>query len=1025
MSKEYGNNSIRRQDDREACRKRLPTYFGTTELAGAVQSIKEILSNAIDEEKVKDKKGKVKLTIHKDNSITVEDEGRGLPLDWNKNENCYNAELMLSTLHAGGKFDDNRGDNFVDSAGMNGLGLTVTALSSKWIKVESRRDGYIYNIEMKEGYYSKDNDVAKSLKKEKDPKGKNQKTGTKISWKCDTDEVYLDDNFDLEEIKSWVDMQARLADGVVIELKDERVDFKQDYCYKDGLRTFMESQVDDPKSIVEFEFKGTGKDSPKQKNPYEVRGRVLFAFTDGKKTDSMWYHNSLPMTLGGSPKNAEQNAFINFFSKRCKGVKKLEFSDIQENLIFYSNTLTQIAPAFKNQTKDALGMPFIEQCLQGNIEKNLEKWAKDNPLELDKMTQQIEANNQARLTSASVKQLTKEKLSGKIKLSDKILKLTECDSDDVNITEVYFCLKGDTKIKLLDGTNPTIESLVGKKDLWAYSTNKNGAMIPAKIKEVFETQKVDKLVKITFNDGSVIECTPEHKFLNREDCSWVQAKDLTIGQSLFSMKFGVSHLGHTTVYIPGNDGEDYIAYNNKDTKGKYYKGVYEDVHKRVALYLGIADKFDGETFMDIHHKDLNKQNNDPSNLQYLTKKEHLAIHNKINYENGTMDYENKHFTKESRERMQTAVYRRSEEGINKQRNAVSQAWRDGKYKNATWADTFNKNRKLPDGKDITYKNKLLKFAKKCIDKTGDLTRDTYEAERSLTNKRVCYAKYETALTYFGTLENFKEEAKNYNLEIINIETVTYNKKIPVYCLNIDNNFHSFVLENGIITHNCEGDSASSIKDARDAKFQAIYAMRGKPKNVMKMNLGKILEHQVLMDILKVIGTGVQLGGKKNQIGDYDFTKRKFGKYIIASDADSDGDHIACLMLTIFYTLMPELLEKGCVYRLLTPLFVNELKDGTIKEAYTDKDQDEILKKFGDKIKKTSRYKGLGEWNSEDIEPYVDPNKNRKLVQYTIEDAKKAKEIMEMWMAGDAEVRRTFINEHGDEYKDLDFSGGSD
>lgn len=662
MAKEYGNNSIRRQDDREACRKRLPTYFGTTELAGAMQSIKEILSNAIDEEKVKDKKGKVKLTIHKDNSITVEDEGRGLPLDWNKNENCYNAELMLSTLHAGGKFDDNRGDNFVDSAGMNGLGLTVTALSSKWIKVESRRDGYIYNIEMKEGYYSKDNDVAKSLKKEKDPKGKNQKTGTIISWKCDTDEVYLDDNFDLEEIKSWVDMQARLADGVVIELKDERVDFKQDFCYKDGLRTYMESQVEDPKSIVEFEFKGTGKDSAKQKSSYEVRGRVLFAFTDGKKTDSMWYHNSLPMTLGGSPKNAEQNAFLNFFSKRCKGVKKLEFSDIQENLIFYSNTLTQIAPAFKNQTKDALGMPFIEQCLQGNIEKNLEKWAKDNPLELDKMTQQIEANNQARLTSASVKQLTKEKLSGKIKLSDKILKLTECDSDDVNITEVYFC---------------------------------------------------------------------------------------------------------------------------------------------------------------------------------------------------------------------------------------------------------------------------------------------------------------------------------------------------------------------------EGDSASSIKDARDAKFQAIYAMRGKPKNVMKMNLGKILEHQVLTDILKVIGTGVQLGGKKNQIGDYDFTKRKFGKYIIASDADSDGDHIACLMLTIFYTLMPELLEKGCVYRLLTPLFVNELKDGSVKEAYTDKDQDEILKKFGDKIKKTSRYKGLGEWRSEDVEPYIDPNKNRKLVQYTIEDAEKAKETIEMWMAGDAEVRRAFINEHGDEYKDLDFSGGSE
>lgn len=658
MAKEYGNESARKQKDREICRTRLTQYFGTTELAGAFQSIKEILSNAIDEEKVKDKKGKVKLTIHKDNSVTIEDEGRGLPLDWNKRENCYNAELMLSTLHAGAKFDDNR-DNFKDSAGMNGVGLTVTALSSEWCKVESRRDGYIYNIEMKKGYYAVDDNVEKSLKKTKDPKGKAQKTGTIISWKCDTNEVYLDDNFDLETVKAWVDMQAMLSDGVIIDFKDERNNFKQEYCYKNGLRTYIESKVSDPKSIIEFEFKGSGKDSAKQSKNYEVRGRVLFAFTDGKVTDSMWYHNSLPMTLGGSPKNAEQNAFLNFFSKQCKNVKKLEFSDIQENLIFYSNTLTQTAPVFRNQTKDALGMPFIEQCLQGNLEKQLAQWGKEHSKELQEIVSQIEVNNQARLSSASQRQLQKEKLSSDIKLSNKIDKLTECRSKDNNETQVFFV---------------------------------------------------------------------------------------------------------------------------------------------------------------------------------------------------------------------------------------------------------------------------------------------------------------------------------------------------------------------------EGDSAAgTIRNARNPEFQAVYALRGKPKNVLKMNLSDILGAPILTNILKIFGTGITMGDskKKNQLGEFNIENRRFGKFIIAADQDVDGLHIACLMITIAYKLMPEIIKQGYLYRLETPLFIVKTPDGDI-DCYSDDEKDKVVKKYGNKVKKISRYKGLGEFNQGDFERLLEPE-NMKLTRYTIKDAKEAEKQMELWMGNDSEPRKKMINKLSKEYKNIEIS----
>ena len=785
MAKEYGNESISSQSAVETCRNNLPTYFGSIDLSGAQQSIKEILSNSIDEAKV-GAGSEIKVTIGKDNSVKIEDFGRGLPVDWNKKENQWNWVLTLQTLHAGGKFVDNR-DNFKNSTGLNGLGLAVTAMSSKWFKCESRRDGYIYHIELENGV-PKEKDPNKVLKKEKDPKGKNQKTGTIINWKCDTDEVYLSDDFDLEFLKNWCKTQAILTDDVAIILEDKRNDFKETYKYKNGIETFAKEEVGKDTQFTEIDIKGFGKDSPTRKS-YEVTGRVLFTFTD--KSNSYWFHNSLPLTSGGSPKKAEETAFVDFFNKQLKN-KDLTFEDIQENLFFISNTLTQIPPTFKNQTKEAIDMPFIEQFLISQITKALNTWAKENPLELDKINQQINVNIEARKSAKSQRQLTKEKLSGKIKLTDSIKKYSDCRTKDNTKKELFICLKGDTRIKLLNGTNPTIESLVGQKDIWAYSTNKNGAMIPAQIKEVFKTQDTNKLIKITFSDGSYVECTPEHKFLDRETVTWKEAKELQVGQSLFSIKF-----------------------------------------------------------------------------------------------------------------------------------------------------------------------------------------------------------------------------KKDNLEITNIEYITYEKSIPVYCLNIDNDFHSFVLDNGIITHNCEGDSAnSSIKTARNAEFQATMPIRGKILNVLKCDYGTIFKSEIVMDLMKLVGTGIEMqAGKKNNLGDFNIDNRRFSKIIITTDQDVDGLAIQALLLTMFYKLTPKLIEKGYVYILSTPLFVITYKDGKKVYAYSDEERDKLIK--GKDIKDIARKKGLGEWKAPDFAYFLNPD-TRVLTQVTIENAKEAAKMFELWMGNDPSVRLTELQNRGDQ-----------
>ncbi len=215
----------------------------------------------------------------------------------------------------------------------------------------------------------------------------------------------------------------------------------------------------------------------------------------------------------------------------------------------------------------------------------------------------------------------------------------------------------------------------------------------------------------------------------------------------------------------------------------------------------------------------------------------------------------------------------------------------------------------------------------------------------------------------------------------------------------------------------EGDSAlTSCKLARNAEFQAIIPVRGKTLNCMKSSYDKIFKSDIITDLLRVIGCGVEITGKKvkGDLVTFDLNALRWSKIIICTDADEDGFQIRTLLLTLFYRLLPTLLKEGKVFIAETPLFEITAKD-KIYFAYDEFEKAEILKKLGNQKYTLQRSKGLGENEPEMMSQTTMHPATRRLISVTPTDAAKTEEIFDTLLGDNLPARKEFIALHGSEY----------
>ena len=217
----------------------------------------------------------------------------------------------------------------------------------------------------------------------------------------------------------------------------------------------------------------------------------------------------------------------------------------------------------------------------------------------------------------------------------------------------------------------------------------------------------------------------------------------------------------------------------------------------------------------------------------------------------------------------------------------------------------------------------------------------------------------------------------------------------------------------------EGDSAlGSVKLARNAEFQAVIPVRGKILNCLKAEYAKIFKSEIITDLIKVLGCGVEVTTKANKdLSSFNIDNFRWSKIVICTDADVDGFQIRTLILTMLYRLTPTLIEKGYVYIAESPLFEINTKEKTYF-AYTEQEKQRILDQIGDKKHTIQRSKGLGE-NEPDMMSLTTMNPDtRRLIKVTADDITESAEVFEMLLGDDLQGRKDYISEYGADYLEL-------
>lgn len=440
----YGNESIKSLRGADRVRKRPAVIFGSDGLEGCEHSIFEIMSNSIDEAR-EGRGNRIVVTRYLDGSYEVQDFGSGIPVDYNKNEQRENWELLFCEMYAGSKYDNAGGaGSYEFSLGLNGLGLCATQYASEYMDAEIHRDGYCYTLHFEKG------ENIGGLHKEPYHK---RDTGSRIRWKPDI-QVFTDINIPRDWFVSTMKRQAIVNDGVHFVLKEETAGGKFDtteFCYQNGIQDYVAELAGDTAFTTPqyWECERVGRDRA-DLNDYKLKIKAAVCFS--LKTQlKEYYHNSSFLEHGGSPEKAFRSAFVSQINaylkannKYAKSDGQINIQDVEDCVIFVVSSFSTNT-SYENQTKKAITNKFIQDAMTDFFRRSLEVYFIENKMEAEKIANQVLVNMRARVKAENTRKTLKTTLQSKMDMTNRIQKFVDCRSKDVSEREV-FIVEGDSAL---------------------------------------------------------------------------------------------------------------------------------------------------------------------------------------------------------------------------------------------------------------------------------------------------------------------------------------------------------------------------------------------------------------------------------------------------------------------------------------------------------------------------------------------------------------------------------------------------
>ena len=402
----------------EAVRKRPAMYIGDTTVRGLHHLVYEVVDNSIDEATA-GFANRIKVVIHTDNSVSVEDNGRGIPVDIHKKLKKPALEVVLTTLHAGGKFDHRV---YKVSGGLHGVGVSCVNALSEWLEAEVKRDGKVYHQSFEKG-------LTKTKLK---TMGKAKTTGTKITFKPDED-IFSTLDFSFDTLSQRLRELAFLNKDIEIVLRDEKKDKEAVFKFKGGIVSFVEylNRNKDPihKKIIYFQ---------KEKDNIQVEGSLQY--NDGYKETIYSFANNINTIEGGTHLSGFKTALtraVNQYAKNKKLLKDLNNisgDDTREGLCAVISVKIP-NPQFEGQTKTKLGNSEVEGLVSSIAHEALSSFFEETPSVVNKIVQKAVLAARAREAAKKARELTRRK--GALDAANLPGKLADCSEKNPDFCELY------------------------------------------------------------------------------------------------------------------------------------------------------------------------------------------------------------------------------------------------------------------------------------------------------------------------------------------------------------------------------------------------------------------------------------------------------------------------------------------------------------------------------------------------------------------------------------------------------------